>query len=112
MREEYGSLPMSIHDEGFGDIGFDADEPDFIRDDVDPNIDVSISISLFTDCVLYVFIVTSLQESLMAEELEQNDFDQRSMKDPVPSTSRSMLDLESHNLVGDDGFGSSGFGRK
>lgn len=43
MREEYGSLPMSIHDEGFGDIGFDADEPDFIRDDVDPNIDVSIS---------------------------------------------------------------------
>lgn len=41
MREEYGSLPMSIHDEGFGDIGFDADEPDFIRDDVDPNIDVS-----------------------------------------------------------------------
>lgn len=42
MREDYGSLPMSIHDDGFGDIGgFDADGPDFIRDDVDPNIDVS-----------------------------------------------------------------------
>lgn len=41
MREDYGSLPMSIHDDGFGDIGgFDADGPDFIRDDVDPNIDV------------------------------------------------------------------------
>lgn len=40
MREEYGSLPMSIHDDGFGDMGFDADEADFIRDD--PNIDVSI----------------------------------------------------------------------
>lgn len=39
MREEYGSLPMSIHDDGFGDMGFDADEADFIRDD--PNIDVS-----------------------------------------------------------------------
>lgn len=38
MREEYGSLPMSIHDDGFGDMGFDADEADFIRDD--PNIDV------------------------------------------------------------------------
>lgn len=37
MREEYGSLPMSIHDEGFGDMGFD--DADFIRDD--PNIDVS-----------------------------------------------------------------------
>lgn len=53
-----------------------------------------------------------LQESLMAEEIEQNDLDHRSMKDPVPSTSRSMLDIESQNLVGDDGFGSSGFGRK
>lgn len=48
----------------------------------------------------------------MAEELEQNDLEHRSVKDPVPSTSRSMLDLESQNLVGDDGFGSSGFGRK
>lgn len=35
MREDYGSLPMSIHDDGFGDIGFDAEGPDFIRDDVD-----------------------------------------------------------------------------
>ncbi len=39
MREEYGSLPMSIHDDGFGDMGFDADEADFIRDDA--NMDVS-----------------------------------------------------------------------
>lgn len=44
MREEYGSLPMSIHDDGFGDMGFDADEADFIRDD--PNIDVRYSNSL------------------------------------------------------------------
>lgn len=36
MREEYGSLPMSIQDDGFGDMGFD--DADFIRDD--PNIDV------------------------------------------------------------------------
>lgn len=45
MREDYGSMPMSIHDDGFGDIGgFDADGPDFIRDDVDPNIDVSLAV--------------------------------------------------------------------
>lgn len=38
MREDYGSLPLSIHDDGFGDIGgFETDGPDFIRD---PNIDV------------------------------------------------------------------------
>lgn len=42
MREDYGNLPMSIHDDGFGDIGFDADAPDFIRHDVDPTIDVSL----------------------------------------------------------------------
>lgn len=42
MREDYGSLPMTLHDDGFGDIGFDADGPDFIRDHIDPNIDVSI----------------------------------------------------------------------
>lgn len=42
MREDYGSLPLTLHDDGFGDIGFDADGPDFIRDHVDPNIDVSI----------------------------------------------------------------------
>lgn len=43
MREDYGNLPMTIHDDGFGDIGFDADGPDFIRDDVDAAIDVSFT---------------------------------------------------------------------
>lgn len=47
MREDYGNLPMTIHDDGFGDIGFDADGPDFIRDD--PNIDVRTKTSLHTD---------------------------------------------------------------
>lgn len=42
MREDYGNLPMTIHDDGFGDIGFDSDEPAFIRDDVDTAIDVSL----------------------------------------------------------------------
>lgn len=40
MREEYGSLPMSIHDDGFGDMGFDGDDADFMRGAVDTNIDV------------------------------------------------------------------------
>lgn len=50
MREDYGSLPMTLHDDGFGDIGFDADGPDFIRDHVDPNIDVSIQHDLCIFC--------------------------------------------------------------
>lgn len=51
MREEYGSLPMSIHDDGFGDMGFDAEEADFIRDD--PNIDVSLQCLLIRRCGIY-----------------------------------------------------------
>lgn len=45
MREDYGSLPMTIHDDGFGDIGFDADGTDFMRDNVaDPTIDIDVSV--------------------------------------------------------------------
>lgn len=57
MREDYGNLPMSIHDDGFGDIGFDADGPDFIRDEVDPSIDVSSYFVFFfhkKNCILIV----------------------------------------------------------
>lgn len=35
MREDYGSLPMNIHDDGFGDMGFDADTPDMARAGMD-----------------------------------------------------------------------------
>lgn len=46
MREDYGSLPLAINDDGFGDIGFDTVGTDFIRDGVDPNIDVRLLIFL------------------------------------------------------------------
>lgn len=39
MREDYGSLPMNMHDDGFGEIGFDT--PDLVRDGLNPTIDVS-----------------------------------------------------------------------
>lgn len=87
MREDYGNLPMTIHDDGFGDIGFDADGPDFIRDDVDTNID----------------------ENLISDELDLED---RSLKEPVAGTSRSMQDIDSQQLITDDGFGGGGFGQE
>lgn len=80
MREDYGTLPMSIHDDGFGDMGFDADTPDLARDGLEPNID----------------------EGLFAEELGGG---MEGSKEPIPGTSASMLDsLEQHHLD-DDGFG-------
>jgi cohesin complex subunit SCC1 len=39
MREDYGSLPMNMHDDGFGEIGFDG--PD-LRDGLNPTIDASL----------------------------------------------------------------------
>ncbi|XP_031619542.1 double-strand-break repair protein rad21 homolog [Contarinia nasturtii] len=87
MREDYGALPMTIHDDGFGDIGFDADGPDFIRDDVDTTID----------------------EHLISEEL---DLDERTLKEPIAGTSRSMQELDSSQMITDDGFGGSGFGQE
>lgn len=41
MREDYGSLPMNMHDDGFGEIGFDT--PDLVRDGLNPTIDVSLT---------------------------------------------------------------------
>lgn len=38
MREDYGSLPMNMHDDGFGEIGFDGS--DLVRDGLNPTIDV------------------------------------------------------------------------
>lgn len=40
MREDYGSLPMNMHDDGFGDIGFDVDTPDLARDGLHPELEV------------------------------------------------------------------------
>ena len=45
MREDYGSLPMNMHDDGFGEIGFDG--ADLVRDGLNPTIDVSSFISCY-----------------------------------------------------------------
>lgn len=36
MREDYGSLNLVTHDDGFGDMGFDTDGPDIMRDAMGP----------------------------------------------------------------------------
>lgn len=47
---------------------------------------------------------------MAAEELELNDRNDRFSTDPVPGTSRSMIDMDSANMITDDGFGGNGFG--
>lgn len=31
MREDYGSLSLVTHDQGFGDMSFDAEPPELLR---------------------------------------------------------------------------------
>lgn len=76
MREDYGTLPMSIHDDGFGDMGFDTDPQDLARDGLDPNMDDN----LFGESALH-------------------------SKEPIAGTSRSVLDSIGHPNPMDDGFG-------
>ncbi|XP_039433214.1 double-strand-break repair protein rad21 homolog A isoform X2 [Culex pipiens pallens] len=88
MREDYGTLPMNIHDDGFGDMGFD-DTPDIVRD----RIEEPMEDDLFTDPVA------------PPPDLEQE-------KEPLPGTSRtSVLDsFDPHHphAVDNDGFGDEG----
>lgn len=87
MREDYGTLPMNIHDDGFGDMGFD-DTPDIVRD----RIEEPMEDDLFTDPVA------------PHPDLEQE-------KELLPGTSRSVLDsFDPHHPhdVDNDGFGDEG----
>lgn len=75
MREDYGTLPMSMHDDGFGEMGFDSDPQDLARDGLDPG----------------------MEHNLFGESLHS--------KDAIPGTSRSVLDSIGHHNPIDDGFG-------
>lgn len=96
MREDYGTLPMNIHDDGFGDMGFD-DTPDIVRD----RIEEPMEDDLFTDPVA-----------------PPPDLEEQGDKEPLPGTSRtitaettSVLDsFDPHHphAVDNDGFGDEG----
>lgn len=40
-----------------------------------------------------------------------DEIDDHTMKEPIPGTSRTMSDMDAQ-MIADDGFGGSGFGRK
>lgn len=56
MREDYGSLALVTHDQGFGDMSFDAEPPELLRhaSAVEPSLDqVYFFLSLY---ILILFI--------------------------------------------------------
>ncbi|EDV98802.1 GH13400 [Drosophila grimshawi] len=79
MREDYGSLSLSLQDDGFGDIGFEADTPEMMRGPLSGNMNDQ----LFDDDVL-------------ANVVEPND----------PNIRLTQSEMPSDRLDG-DGFGDS-----
>ncbi|XP_013109711.2 double-strand-break repair protein rad21 homolog [Stomoxys calcitrans] len=86
MREDYGSLSHSLHDDGFGDIGFGSDTPDMVRD----HLDSHMNDQLFEDEVMPHMARDGAEASISLQE---------------PSLSNPRLDMDA------DGFGDE-FGQR
>uniref|UniRef100_A0A6P4EEL5 Double-strand-break repair protein rad21 homolog n=1 Tax=Drosophila rhopaloa TaxID=1041015 RepID=A0A6P4EEL5_DRORH len=78
MREDYGSLSLSLQDDGFGDIGFEAEAPEIMRGSVSSNIN------------------DKLFDSDVLENIESLD----------PHATETQADISGARLDG-DGFGDS-----
>lgn len=87
MREDYGSLALVTHDQGFGDMSFDAEPPELLRHAgaVEPSLDQTHM--LFTD------------GPGIEATLEQKE------KEPVPGPSVTAQAMDIDMPIRDDGFG-------
>ncbi|XP_046435735.1 double-strand-break repair protein rad21 homolog [Neodiprion fabricii] len=87
MREDYGSLSLVTHDQGFGDMSFDAEPPELLRHatTMEPSLDQSHM--LFSD------------GPGMETALEPKD------KEPVAGTSAAAQAMDIDTPIRDDGFG-------
>lgn len=87
MREDYSSLSLVTHDQGFGDMSFDAEPPELLRHagTIEPSLDQSHM--LFSD------------GPGMESALEQKE------KEPVAGTSATAQPMDIDTPIRDDGFG-------
>lgn len=56
MREDYGSLALVTHDQGFGDMSFDAEPPELLRHAgaVEPSLDQVYFFLLLYTLILFM----------------------------------------------------------
>ncbi|KAL0126584.1 hypothetical protein PUN28_005146 [Cardiocondyla obscurior] len=87
MREDYGSLSLVTHDQGFGDMSFDAEPPELLRhgSGIEPSLDQGHM--LFSD------------GPGIETTLEQKE------KEPVAGTSATAQPMDIDTPIRDDGFG-------
>lgn len=60
MREDYGSLSLVTHDQGFGDMSFDAEPPELLRhgSGMEPSLDQVFILSVLNFTYLIPLIIT------------------------------------------------------
>lgn len=60
MREDYGSLSLVTHDQGFGDMSFDAEPPELLRhgSGMEPSLDQVFILSVLSFTYLIPLIIT------------------------------------------------------
>ncbi|XP_012271464.1 double-strand-break repair protein rad21 homolog isoform X2 [Orussus abietinus] len=87
MREDYGTLSLVTHDQGFGDMSFDAEPPELLRHagTMEPSLDQSHM--LFSD------------GPGIEAALEQKE------KEPIAGTSTTAQAMDIDTPIRDDGFG-------
>ncbi|XP_015590228.1 double-strand-break repair protein rad21 homolog isoform X2 [Cephus cinctus] len=87
MREDYGSLSLVTHDQGFGDMSFDAEPPELLRHagSIEPSLDQSHM--LFSDG-------PGIESALDQKE-----------KEPIAGTSATAQAMDIDTPIRDDGFG-------
>ncbi|KAG8037105.1 hypothetical protein G9C98_004427 [Cotesia typhae] len=86
MREDYGNLSLVTHDQGFGDMSFDADPPELLRHGSTMEAQLDQSHMLFSDG-------PSIEAALEPKE-----------KEPIAGTSTAQpMDIDTP--IRDDGFG-------
>lgn len=59
MREDYGSLSLVTHDQGFGDMSFDAEPPELLRhgSGMEPSLDQVFTLLYFFQFYLLLLII-------------------------------------------------------
>lgn len=64
MREDYGSLSLVTHDQGFGDMSFDAEPPELLRhgSGMEPSLDQVFILCVLSFTYLIPLIITEINK--------------------------------------------------
>lgn len=102
MREDYGNISLAPADDGFGDMGFDTDHPDMLRNAEDLDSHVDQANLLFSDGPSLDPTLDKDKEPIPSTSGEHN-LSSITMQEPTP--------MEIDQPMHDNGFGDDQLGK-